>query len=216
MLERDAKTTQRLSSGSGSRGDVCFCVYIQRLLKVWQRAHSGHRIPALRVPLRPGLPVETAVADSRPHPSGASESASSSAGNVARVDSGLPRCAHGQATLPRVSGCAPTSTFGPRSVPVSAPSRSPRCLVCAAPAWRSPPRTRLLHQVLLSNIVPIRCLLSGFSKTIASTYSFTWSLELTFTRFLDSFLQFLLFLGGEGVCSVHPLRAELMSYPGIH
>lgn len=118
--------------------------------------------------------------------------------------------------LPRVSGCVPAPAFGPRRVPASAPSRSPRGLVCAAPARRSPPRTRLLHQVLLSNIAPIRCLLSGFSKTIASTYSFTWSLELTFPCFLDSFLQSPLSPGGEGVCSVHPLRAELMSYPGIH
>ena len=115
MLERDAKTAQRLSSGSGSRGDVCFCVSIQRLLKVWQRAHSGHGKPALHVPLWPGLPVETAVADSRPSPSRASESASSAAGNAARVDLGLPRCADGQATLPRVSGCVPS----PRSVPAA-------------------------------------------------------------------------------------------------
>ena len=75
--------------------------------------------------------------------------------------------------LPACLRCVPTSTFGPRSVPSPIPSRSPRCLVCAVPAGMSPPRTRLLHQVLLSNITLIRCLLSGFSKTITSIYNFT-------------------------------------------
>ena len=145
MLERDAKTAQRLSSGSGSRGDVCFCVSIQRLLKVWQRAHSGHGKPALHVPLWPGLPVETAVADSRPSPSRASESASSAAGNAARVDLGLPRCADGQATLPRVSGCVPRLS---RSVCLT--PRSPRD---CSPQGSSLPgvfQARMLERVVIS------------------------------------------------------------------
>ena len=128
MLERDAKTAQRLSSGSGSRGDVCFCVSIQRLLKVWQRAHSGHRKPALHVPLWPGLPVETAVADSRPSPSRASESASSAADNAARVDSGLPRCADGQAAAPCVWLCARAR--------VRSPPRPGFCSLSLAPGPR--------------------------------------------------------------------------------
>ena len=54
-----------------------------------------------------------------PHPSWASESASSSAGNVACVDSGLPCCAHGQAMSPCMSAlCAHFHVWSPQR-PVS-------------------------------------------------------------------------------------------------
>ena len=124
MLERDAKIAQRVSTGSGRKGDVCFCFYIQYLLEVWQRSHSGDRKHALHVPLGPSLPMETTVSLLPPPFMGVQVSFKFYS-HCPLCGLGALSCTHSQVTSPLCVSCVSTSTFGPTSALSSIPSYSP-------------------------------------------------------------------------------------------